>query len=114
MTQLPHFGELVARLARHRQVMLPGLAGDVTGLSPKRRRRLRQLVRSLPQEDRTQPVPALRVYEGFDRGPGGVLLRMIGTSSSTSRPHSVSPPKPCQSSPRNPAAADAARAVARD
>ncbi|MFI5881307.1 hypothetical protein [Streptomyces sp. NPDC051554] len=48
------------------------------GLSPERRRRLRQLVRSLPQEGRTEPVPALRVYERFERGPGGVLLRMIG------------------------------------
>ncbi|MEV6541858.1 hypothetical protein [Streptomyces sp. NPDC051665] len=59
-------------------VVLPDLVRDVMGLPPERRRRLRQLVRSLPQESRTQPVPALRVYERFERGPGGVLLRMIG------------------------------------
>lgn len=59
-------------------VMLPHLVGDFMGLPPECRRRLRQLVRSLPQEHRAQPVPELRVYERFERGPGGVLMRMVG------------------------------------
>jgi hypothetical protein len=59
-------------------VMVPGLVRDAMGLSPELRRRLRELVRSLPHEDRTQPVPALRGYERFERGPGGVLMGMTG------------------------------------
>ncbi|WP_328675364.1 hypothetical protein [Streptomyces sp. NBC_00343] len=70
--------EELAPLDARAGVMLPGLVGDAMGLPPEYRRRLRQLVRSLPQEERTQPVPALRVYERFERSPGGVLLRMIG------------------------------------
>ncbi|WP_405988525.1 hypothetical protein [Streptomyces sp. NBC_00986] len=59
-------------------VVVPGLVRDAMGLPPGHRCRLRQLVRSLPQEDRALPVPAVRTYAQFDRGPGGVLLRMIG------------------------------------
>ncbi|WP_405867097.1 hypothetical protein OG407_46435 [Streptomyces sp. NBC_01515] len=68
----------LAPLDPRASVMLPGLVRDAMGLPLERRRRLRQLVRSLAQEDRTQPVPASWVYERFERGPGGVLLRMIG------------------------------------
>jgi hypothetical protein len=48
-------------------------------LLPEHRRRLLQLVRSLPQENRTQPVAALTVYEQYPPGFGALLVRMLGT-----------------------------------
>ncbi|XUL93536.1 hypothetical protein ACQ86D_48730 [Streptomyces galilaeus] len=59
--------DLVARLVR-----------DAVGLPLERRRRLLQLARTLPQESRTEPVRTPQVYEQFERGPGGVLLGMVG------------------------------------
>jgi hypothetical protein len=46
-------------------------------LAPEQRRRLRQLVLALPQETRTQPVQTPRVYEQYEPGFGGVLVRML-------------------------------------
>ncbi|WP_406118492.1 hypothetical protein [Streptomyces sp. NBC_00989] len=57
--------------------MVPGLVRAAMSLPPERRHRLRQLVQSLPQENRTQPVPTSRVYEQYERGFGGVLVRML-------------------------------------
>ncbi|MEV0742513.1 hypothetical protein AB0I51_42860 [Streptomyces sp. NPDC050549] len=51
---------------------------DAVGLPLERRRRLGQLARALPQESRTEPVRTPQVYEQFERGPGGVLLGMVG------------------------------------
>ncbi|WP_051740645.1 hypothetical protein [Streptomyces xylophagus] len=54
-----------------------GLVQDAVGLPPEHRDRLRRLVRSLPQESRTQPVRIPPVYEQFPQGPGRVLVRMV-------------------------------------
>ncbi|WP_377266915.1 hypothetical protein [Peterkaempfera sp. SMS 1(5)a] len=59
-------GGLVVALTRH-VVLLP----------PDGRSRLRQYVRTLPQERRTVPVGALRSFERYPTGFGGVLLRML-------------------------------------
>ncbi|MFG2780723.1 hypothetical protein ACGFY7_23080 [Streptomyces prunicolor] len=57
--------------------MAASLVPDAMRLSREDRRLLRRLVRSLPQEHRTQPVETLRAHEQFGRGPGGVLVRMV-------------------------------------
>ncbi|MEV4535495.1 XRE family transcriptional regulator [Asanoa sp. NPDC049518] len=46
-------------------------------LGPDQRHRLRQLVRSLPQVDRWQPVEDVRSYEQYEPGPGALVLRML-------------------------------------
>jgi hypothetical protein len=56
---------------------IPGLVGRALLLPPDRRRRLHDLVRSLPQESRTRPVPALRSYERYPPGPGAVVVGML-------------------------------------
>lgn len=57
---------------------VPSLVRDAMSLRPEQRRRLRRLVRSLPQENRTLPVPIPRAYERYERGSGGLLMRMVG------------------------------------
>ncbi|WP_406449498.1 hypothetical protein OH768_02420 [Streptomyces sp. NBC_01622] len=59
--------------------LVAGLMKEAVGLPPEHRRRLRRLARSLPQENRTEPVRTPRVYERFERGPGGVLIHMTGS-----------------------------------
>lgn len=56
---------------------IPGLARRALHLPPERRDRLRRLVRSLPQEERTEPVPAPRAYEQYPPGFGGLLVGML-------------------------------------
>ncbi|SEE98375.1 hypothetical protein SAMN05216489_09381 [Streptomyces sp. 3213] len=58
--------------------LVVGLLKDAVVLPPEHRRRLRRLAGSLPQENRTEPVRTPRAYERFERGPGGVLIRMAG------------------------------------
>ncbi|MGX9882993.1 hypothetical protein [Streptomyces sp. NPDC002276] len=58
--------------------MVAGLVKDAVGLPAEHRRRLSRLARSLPQESRSEPVRTPRVYERFKRGPGGVLIHMVG------------------------------------
>ena len=74
---LPVPDELAPLDARARG-LVAGLVQEVVGLPPERRRRLRQLARALPQESRTEPVWTPQVYEQFKRGPGAVLLGMVG------------------------------------
>ncbi|WP_218006658.1 hypothetical protein [Streptomyces hokutonensis] len=69
--------ELAPLDARARD-LVAGLVQDAVGLPLERRRRLLQLARTLPQESRTEPVRTPQVYEQFERGPGGVLLGMVG------------------------------------
>lgn len=56
---------------------VPHLVRDAMCLAPEQRRRLRQLVLALPQETCTQPVQTPRVYEHYEPGFGGVLVRML-------------------------------------
>ena len=56
---------------------VPYLVENAMSLPPEHRHRLRRLVRSLPQEKRTQPVHTPRAYEEYERGFGGVLVRML-------------------------------------
>ncbi|WP_405945662.1 hypothetical protein OG588_01425 [Streptomyces prunicolor] len=57
--------------------MAASLVPDAMRLPREDRRLLRRLVRSLPQEYRTQPVETPRAHEQFGWGPGGVLVRMV-------------------------------------
>ncbi len=60
------------------RVWVRELIGHAVWLSPERRRRLSQLVRSLPQEDRTRPVPPPRAREQYPPGSGAMLVRLLG------------------------------------
>jgi hypothetical protein len=56
---------------------VPGLAQHALHLPPEHRHRLRRLIHSLPQEERTRPLPAPRAYEQYPSGPGGLLVGML-------------------------------------
>lgn len=60
--------------ARH---LVRQLLWEAVRLPPERRDELRRLVRSLPQAQRTQPVPAPREFERYETGFGAVLVRML-------------------------------------
>jgi transcriptional regulator with XRE-family HTH domain len=70
--------EEMAPLDSRAGALVPVLAQYAVGLSRESRRRLLEIVRSLPQHDRTQPVPEPKVYERYPSGFGGMLLRMLG------------------------------------
>lgn len=57
--------------------LVDDLAWEAMRVPPEQRRRLRELVRSLPQEERGRSAPPLRVYEQYPPGPGAVLVRML-------------------------------------
>ncbi|WP_427917554.1 hypothetical protein [Streptomyces sp. cg40] len=73
----------LAPLAAWAGGLVAGLVKDAVGLPADHRRRLSRLARSLPQESRTEPVRTPRVYERFERGPGGVLMGMVGNRNLT-------------------------------
>ncbi|ARE73086.1 hypothetical protein B6R96_03335 [Streptomyces sp. Sge12] len=56
---------------------IPCLVRRFVSLPPEARDEVLCLVRSLPQEERTAPVPVPRPYEEYPPGFGGVLLRML-------------------------------------
>ncbi|MET8288136.1 hypothetical protein AB0M86_46390 [Streptomyces sp. NPDC051639] len=58
-------GSLVPRLVRH-----------AVALPPEQKDALRGFVTSLPQEERTKPVPGPPVHEQYSPGPGALLMRM--------------------------------------
>lgn len=70
--------EELAPLDANARVWVRRLVGRAVYLSPEHRRRLLRLVRSLPQWDRTQPVPPPQKREQYEPGFGAVLVRMLG------------------------------------
>ncbi|MEU4096497.1 hypothetical protein [Streptomyces sp. NPDC026673] len=57
----------------------PRIVGCALVLPAQRRSGLGDLVRSLPRQERTRPVPAPRPYERYPPGaPGGLILRLLG------------------------------------
>jgi hypothetical protein len=57
--------------------LVPSLAQHAAELPPESRARLLGFARSLPQHDRTRPVPEPKAYEQYPPGFGGMLLRML-------------------------------------
>lgn len=57
---------------------IPQLVGHAKCLPTEHRRRLRQFVGTLPQQDRTQPIPPLPVYEQYQPNLGALLVGMLG------------------------------------
>ncbi|GAA4576282.1 hypothetical protein [Planotetraspora kaengkrachanensis] len=55
---------------------VPYLVREVVRLPPEKRPVLRQFVASLPEEERTHPVPKPPVREQYLAGPGALLMRM--------------------------------------
>ena len=70
--------EELAPLDSRAGLRAPSLAQDAANLPPESRRQLLEFARSLPQQDRTQPVPEPEPYERYPPGFGGMLLRMSG------------------------------------
>ncbi|UUU30269.1 hypothetical protein JIX56_10375 [Streptomyces sp. CA-210063] len=58
---------------------VPYLVRDAVALPPDQRNALRRLVASLPQKQRTQPVPETPRHQQYPPGPGALLMRMIRT-----------------------------------
>ncbi|MDT0570857.1 helix-turn-helix domain-containing protein [Streptomyces sp. DSM 3412] len=56
---------------------VPRVIQEAAGLPPEHRGRLRRLVASLPQAQRTQPVPDTPPGHRYPPGPGALLLRML-------------------------------------
>jgi hypothetical protein len=67
----------LAPLDLNAKMWVSALVGPALRLSSERRRRLRQLVWSLPQEGRAHPVPPLPAYEQYQPGFGALLLGMF-------------------------------------
>lgn len=53
------------------------LVGYAIQMDAEQRQRLRQYVQSLPQQDRSQIMPALRMYEQYEPGLGATIVRML-------------------------------------
>ncbi|WP_327727403.1 hypothetical protein OG250_09435 [Streptomyces sp. NBC_00487] len=56
---------------------VPHLTRDAVVLPPEQREALRRLAASLPQVERTRPVPEPRPHQQYPPGPGALLMRMI-------------------------------------
>ena len=61
--------------AAGRQV--PDLVRGAARLAAEQRRRLREFVRSLPQQVRTDPIPAVPASERYEPSPGALLAGML-------------------------------------
>ena len=59
--------------------LVPKLAGQAVCLPAGAREQLLEYARSLPQHDRTQPVPVPKSYEQYPPGFGALLMRMLST-----------------------------------
>jgi hypothetical protein len=59
--------------------LVPSLVQSAVRLSLSSRKRLLDLVRSLPQCERTRPLPEPKDYERYPSGFGGILVRMLET-----------------------------------
>jgi hypothetical protein len=57
--------------------LLPDLVREFMHLSPESRRRLRQIVQSMPQADRTEPAAEPPTWERHDPGLGAMLVRLF-------------------------------------
>lgn len=67
----------LAPLDANAKPLIPGLLTQARHLPTEQRRRLRHFVRTLPQQDRTQPVPPPRPWEQYPPGIGAVLVRLL-------------------------------------
>ncbi|WP_211244080.1 hypothetical protein [Actinospica robiniae] len=73
---LPVPDDLV-RLDARASSWIPQLVRSALSLSPRQRELLREFVVALPQEAEVNPVQALKEYEKYPPGLGGVLVRML-------------------------------------
>ncbi|SEG56201.1 hypothetical protein SAMN04489712_106293 [Thermomonospora echinospora] len=62
-------------------LLVPPLVKRAVSLPSEHVHRLRQLVRSLPQQNRTQPVPPPPAWEQYQPGFGALLVRMLRNRS---------------------------------